>query len=250
MTVAAKTGGDFERAAVVTGSKRHIGLAIALRLAADGFRVALNHRTGDEEANAALARVRELAPGSICIKADVSTEDGAYRLIDGAAAEFGRLDLLVNNAGAFFIKGVAEMTLEEFRTLIDGNLTAAFLCSRRAIPVMRTQGGGLIINIGSAKAGTAQAAGAYGIAKTGVVMLARYIAKTEGKYGIRASAVNPGIVRTSAMNEEQSREAAKQIPLGKTGTPEDIAAAISFLASPDASYITGAVLDVGGGLWV
>ena len=250
MTEAAKTGGAKNRAAVVTGSKRHIGLAIALRLASNGFRIALNHRTGDDEANAALAKVRELAPQSICVKADVSTEDGANKLIDESHKAFGRIDVLVNNAGAFFIKGVAEMTLEEFRTLIDGNLTAAFLCSKRAIPVMRSQGGGLIVNIGSAKAGTAQAAGVYGISKTGVVMLARYIAKTEGKYGIRANAVNPGIVSTSAMNEEQSREAAKQIPLGRTGTPEDIAAAVSFLASPDASYITGASLDAGGGLWV
>jgi len=236
--------------ALVTGSTRGIGLAIAKRLARDGYRIALNYRSNDEQGGAALEAVHSHSGESILVKADVTSESGAAKLIGAAMDSFSRIDVLINNVGPFLIRGISEMSVEEWRHMIDGNLTSVFLCSRLAIPLMRSQGGGHIINIGTAKAGSASAVGAYGIAKTGAVMLAKYIAKTEGKYGIRANAINPGFIRTDEYTDETAAEMEAKVPLGRLGTPDDVAATVSFLLSDDASYINGAVIDVGGGLWV
>ncbi|MEP0814365.1 MAG: SDR family oxidoreductase [bacterium] len=236
--------------AVVTGSTRNIGLAIAKRLAADGFRMVINGSRDESAAAAARREVGSLAKEYKLIMADVTTPQGAEAVVSAAVSEFGRLDLLVNNVGPFLIKGVAEMTPDEWKLMMDGNLSSAFFCCRAAIPVMRMQGAGHIINIGAPKAGQTTGVGAYGIAKTGVSMLARYIAKTEGVHGIRANCVNPGFIRTEDYTPEVIEEMAAKVPLGRLGEPEDIASAVSFLASPEASYISGAVLDVGGGLWV
>ena len=238
------------RVALITGSTRNIGKAIALHLAGEGFRVALNHISDDERGEAALHEVKKKSPESILVKADVSTEEGASHLIDSTASAFGQLDVLVNNVGPFLLKGVTEMTIDEWRLMIDGNLTSVFLTCRQAIPLMREAGGGHIINIGTANAGIVTALGAYGIAKTGVVLLTRYIAKTEGKHGIRANCINPGFIETDEYTPEMISDMQKRVPLGRLGAPEDIASAVSFLLSSDAAYINGAVIDVAGGLWV
>ena len=236
--------------AVVTGGAKNIGLAISLKLAEIGFGLIINTKSDETAGMAAVAKARKSGNRAYLVVSDVSTEKGALLLINSAIEKFGRIDLLVNNAGPFLLKEIPDMSLEEWRFVFDGNLTSAFLCSRFAIPHLRRAGNGHIIFLGAPKAGMPLGTGAYGIAKTGVVLLARYIAEKEGNNGIRANVVNPGFIRTSNYTEEMAEKMKDAPALGRLGTPKDIANAVAFLAGPNAGYISGAVLDVGGGLWV
>ena len=142
---------------------------------------------------------------------------------------------------------------DEWRRILDGNLSSAFYCCKYAIPIMRAQKSGVIINLGSLNAETARGAPtttAYNIAKTGLVVLTKSIARGEGRHGIRCNLVNPGYIETYATTDTDRRELPHLIPLGALGSPDDIAEAVAFLISPRARYITGAVLNVHGGLWV
>ena len=238
------------KVAVVTGGTRNIGRAISTRLAQDGYRVVMNYLHNDAEAEETLNLVKADSPASFAVKADVSTKEGADSVMKAAISQSGRVDVLVNNVGPFLVKHIADMTPDEWRQLIDGNLTSAFLCSRLAIAAMRGQGGGSIVFIGTAKAGSAAAVGAYGIAKTGVAMLAKYIAKTEGKHGIRANVVNPGFIVTDISECREIEKWTPTIPLGRFGIPREVASVVAFLLSAEAEYITGAVIDVTGGAWL
>lgn len=241
------------KVALITGSTKGIGWGIAERLAQDGMAVVLNYRDDEGEAKRALERMRQLASEAIIIKADVSKPDQARSLIEKAVEHFERLDVLVNNVGTFIVKPTASIEVEEWQKIIDENLNCTFYCTKSALPVMRKRRGGNIVNIGSLNAevvrGTTNTA-PYSVAKTGVAVLTKSLARSEAQYNIRVNMVNPGFIETYASTEEMKESMAKEVPLGYLGKPKDIAEAVAFLVSDKARYITGAILNVHGGLWV
>ena len=239
-----------ERVAVVTGSGKGIGRAIAKRLADEGIVVVVNYLKDEASAEESLAHLKVASPRSMVIQADVATPEGAKALIDHTLAGFGRLDILVNNTGPFLVKSVFDTEPDEWRRILDGNLSSAFYCTKYALTTMRAQKSGNIVYLGSLNAETTRGApttAAYNAAKTGLVVLSKSVARSEARYGIRANLVNPGFIDTYALSDSDRRELPSLVPLG---TPDDIAEAVAFLVSDKARYVTGAVLNVHGGLWV
>lgn len=239
--------------AIVTGSGKGIGSEIAVRLAQDGYIVVVNYRSDAHAAQETLARVQAHAPRALAIQADVATPEGAKHLIDETLGAFGQIDVLVNNAGPFLIKSVLETALDEWRYILDSNLSSVFYCIKFVLPTMRERKRGHIVNLGSLNAETLRGApttAAYNAAKAGVIVLTKSVARSEARYGIRCNAVNPGFIETYATTEADRRELPSLVPLGTLGAPSDIAEMVAFLVSDKARYITGAVVNVHGGLWV
>jgi len=244
------TGVNDGRVAVITGGTRRLGLAIARRLAHEGYLLALNYRHHEAAAAAAIAELRPICPDLVAIKADVSTPAGAECLVREAQHVLGGLDLWINNVGPFVPKPLVETSEAEWRLMVDGNLASVFHTLQRVIPIMRVQGGGVIINIGSLNAEVPRGApntAVYNALKTAVVVLTRSVARSEGRYGIRANVVNPGMVDTLEVDPERI---VGQTPLGRLIRPEEVAAAVAWLASDEAAAISGEVINVSGGLWV
>jgi 3-oxoacyl-[acyl-carrier protein] reductase len=215
--------------------------------------IVVNYQKDAQSAQESLTQARATSPRSIIVQADVATPDGAKHLIDEILKTFGRIDVLVNNTGPFLVKSLFDTDIDEWRRILDGNLSSAFYCTKFALTTMREQKSGHIVNLGSLNAETTRGApttAAYNAAKTGLVVLSKSIARSEARYGIRCNLVSPGFIDTSAMSETDRRELPSLVPLGMLGTPEDIAEAVAFLVSDKARYITGAVLNVHGGLWV
>jgi len=236
------------KTALVTGAARGIGFAIASRLATDGARVALL----DLDAAAAEAAAKKIGGGAISLAADVTKAadvDGAVRRVVNA---WGRLDILVNNAG---ITGrsfpIWELSDEDWRRVIDADLTSVFLCCRAGVKVMLGQGGGRIINIASiaGKEGNPTLV-PYSAAKAGVIGLTKALAKEVCTRGILVHAVAPAVIGTELLQQmEQSTVDVliSKIPMGRVGRPEEVAALVAWLASDDCSFTTGAVHDLSGG---
>jgi 3-oxoacyl-[acyl-carrier protein] reductase len=246
-----------DRAALVTGSTRGIGRAIALRLLRDGFGVALNYAGDAEAGERVLAEARRIRPEALLLRADVTTPEACGRLVGEATERLGRLDVLVNNVGPFLERPLAETGDGEWRLMIDGNLSSAFWCSRAALPALRRQRGGCIVNVSALNAetspGMTHEAPAYFVAKTALAMMTRTMARTEGPHGVRVNAVSPGFIETEAYADWDAAEKRRwhdQIPLGRFGRPDEVAEAVSFLVSERAAYVSGAVLHVHGGLWI
>lgn len=238
-------------AALITGAADGIGWAIARTLAAAGWRLAL----ADLDEAAAVARAAELGAGHLAIRADVSVEDQVVDAMQRAAAAFGGLDAVVNNAGiADTHLATVEQDAARFRKILDVDLTGVFLVSREAARVMLPRGSGSIVNISSIAGLTGlPRRNAYGAAKAGVVAMTRSMACEFGPAGIRVNAVAPGYVETALVKalERDGRidlgRIRRRIPLGFLAQPEDIAQAVAFLVSPAARYVTGTVLCVDGG---
>jgi 3-oxoacyl-[acyl-carrier protein] reductase len=238
--------------AVITGGTRGIGLAIATRLASDGFDLLLTYR-GDAEA---AARAEEsLASTGRTIKviaADVSTAEGAKETIETATKELGRLDVLVNNAGITRDNLIMRMSEEDWDAVLTTNLKGAFLTSKAAVRPMLRQRSGRIINLTSVVGITGNAGQAnYAAAKAGLIGLTKTLAKEVGSRGITVNAVAPGFIDTrltDILPDELKAKLLESTPLGRFGSVEDIANAVAFLASDQASFITGHVLSVDGGL--
>ena len=235
--------------ALITGATSGIGMATARLFAERGATLLLSGRNAD--AGSALAS--EL--GADFFAADVAAPGAAGMLIDWAVRCHGRLDVLVNNAGILFQGDSQDCTDSQWDAVLAVNVTAVFRLSRAAVPVMAAQGGGAIVNVASdwGLVG-AQKAVAYGTSKGAIVQLTRSMAADHARQGIRVNAVCPGDTDTpmlrvlaGAEQEARLREMAEAIPLGRIGQPRDAAAAIAFLASDDASFITGAMLPVDGG---
>ena len=238
------------RVAVVTGGNGGIGLGMARGLAAAGARVVVAARNA-EKAEAALA---ELGNQSTFIALNVADESSCRAMIDQTEKRFGRLDVLVNNAGTSIRKPPEAYTAAEWHAVLDTNLTGAFLCSQAAHPVMKQSGGGKIINIGSMFAlfGSAYAA-PYAASKGALVQLTKSLAAAWAADNIQVNAVLPGWIDT-----ELTRDARQQVaglhervlartPAGRWGVPEDLAGIAVFLASPASDFITGAAIPVDGG---
>jgi 3-oxoacyl-[acyl-carrier protein] reductase len=244
---------EFEdKVAVVTGSSRGIGRAIALRLAKGGAKVVVNYQGNEAAATEVVEQIRAAGGESIAVQADVSQTDEAQALIDATKKAFGRVDILVNNAGTTRDTLIMRMTEEEWDVVIDTNLKGSFNCIKAVSRQMMRQRSGRIVNITSvAGIGGNPGQANYASAKAGLIGLTKTVAKELGSRGITCNAIAPGFVPTdltASVPEDLLQVAVERTPLGRMGTPEDMAAAVSFLASDQAGFITGQILAVDGGL--
>ena len=240
------------RVALVTGSARGIGRAIALKLADRGASVVVNDLNNASEANEVAAVIRAKGSQSVVILADISSSEEVTRLVDQTVSAFAKVDILVNNAGITRDGLAMRMSDQDWDAVLATNLRGAFLCTRAVLRHMVRQRWGRIINIASVVGLVGNAGQAnYASAKAGLVGLTKAIAKEVASRGITANAIAPGFIDTAMtqkLSEALKQEALRQIPLGRLGTPEEVGAAVAFLASEEAAYITGQVLNVDGGM--
>jgi 3-oxoacyl-[acyl-carrier protein] reductase len=239
------------RVALVTGASQGIGRACALRLAASGAAVAVAAR--NQEKLTDLVREIETAGGkAAAFPVDVADEEQIKAAFKAALGQFGKIDILVNNAGITRDQLVMRMKRADWDSVLNTNLTSAYLCIQQVISSMLKQRWGRIINITSVFGQMGQAGQAnYAASKAGLIGLTMAIAREVGSRNITCNAVAPGFIETSmtsVLSEEFKQGALKMIPLGRVGTTEDVANSVAFLASDEASYITGHVLSVNGGM--
>src|SRR5438128_3585885 len=241
------------RTALITGAGRGIGRATAARLARDGARIAINYKGNAEAAEEAKRLVEKGGGEATLIQGDVSVDDQAEEVVKAALAfGGGRLDILVNNAGITRDNLLLRMSAEEWDAVLDLNLRGTFLVTRAVMRPMMKQRSGRIVNVASIAGVVGNAGQAnYAAAKAGIIGFTKTVAREMASRNITANAVAPGFVPTDLTNplpQQVKDDLLKQIPLGRFGTVEDIANAIAFLVSDEASYITGQVLVVDGGM--
>lgn len=240
------------KTALVTGASRGIGAAIALRLAGEGARVAVNYAGRADAAADVVARIQAAGGEAFALQCDISDAETCTALVTSAAERLGSLDILVNNAGITRDGLLVRMSDEDWNAVIDTNLSGAFYATRAAAKIMMKARTGSIINIASV-VGIMGNAGQvnYSAAKAGLIGMTKSVARELASRGVRANAVAPGFIATDmteAMPEAAREHVQKMIALGRLGTADDIAATVAFLASDDASYITGQVIAVDGGM--
>ncbi|MBM6898467.1 3-oxoacyl-[acyl-carrier-protein] reductase [Gemmiger formicilis] len=239
-------------AALVTGGGRGIGRAICLALAKAGVDLCINYAAGSSAAEQTAEECRELGVQAVVLQADVTNPAECQNLVEKAAGTFGRLDVLVNNAGVNADKLILRMQEADFDKVIDTNLKGAFFCCKAACKLMMRQRYGRIINISSVvglhgNAGQSN----YAASKAGLIGLTKSLAKEFAARGVTVNAVAPGFIETdmtAAMPEAAKAAALAAVPAGRIGHADEVAAAVAFLASSQAAYITGQVLCVDGGM--
>jgi 3-oxoacyl-[acyl-carrier protein] reductase len=240
--------------AVVTGASRGLGRAIALALAREGADVLVNYATREEQAKEVVAAVERLGRRGFLHRADVSDGAQVRSMVQAAVAGLGRVDVLVNNAGITMPKGLPETSETEWDRVLAINLKGVFLCSQAVAEGMIAQGGGRIINIASTAGQTGSLSGpAYCAAKAGVLGLTKCLARSLAPHNILVNAIAPAMIDTEILywrTPEQWKETLASIPLKRLGEPGDLAEAAVFLASSGGNFITGATLDVNGGLYM
>jgi len=241
------------KVALVTGSGRGIGSGIAVRLAEAGADVAVHYHSSKESAQHTARAVEDFGRRCLVIQEDLTTPNGAARAVEATVSSLGRLDILINNAGVYPSHPLDEMNFEEWKAVLDANLTAAFLCTRMAIQEMiRQKTGGAIVNISSIEAVNPAPGHTHDdAAKAGIEQFSRAAAFEMGVHGIRVNTVSPGLIWSERLEEnwpEGVQRWLKRVPLGRLGYPEDVADACLFLVSPAARWISGANLVVDGGI--
>jgi NAD(P)-dependent dehydrogenase (short-subunit alcohol dehydrogenase family) len=242
------------KVALVTGAGRGIGLGIALALAAEGVRVTvcdINVPLLDE----ALAQIEALGGQALAFQMDVTSKVQIQRVVAEVVARWGTVDILVNNAGIYEVLPVEEISEAQWDRVLAVNLKGAFLCCQAVIPTMKERRSGRIVNIASSagKTGGTLAGAHYSASKAGVICLTKQLARELGPFGITVNAVAPGRIDTPmihSVSDAENEAFAQRTPLGRLGTPEDVAHAVVFLASDRASFITGEIVDVNGGLLI
>ncbi len=240
------------RVAIVTGATGGLGREISLALAREGARVVVNYARSAGKAAELVDQITALGGEALAVQADVGTPEGAESLVKAALDRFGRVDILVNNAGVNRDTLILRMKESDWDDVLDTNLKGAFLCIKAVAKPMMKARYGRIINIGSV-AGLAGNAGQanYSAAKAGLVGLTRAAARELGSRNITVNCIAPGAIDAGMLlelSEDQRNAFLRQIPLERFGRPEDVAAAVVFLAGPGAAYITGQTLAVDGGL--
>jgi len=237
----------------VTGAGRGIGKTIALELARAGCRVAINYFVEPERAEETVREISALGVDAVAVEGDVGRRDAVARMTDRVVERFGRLDVLVNNAGTQTWTPFLDVTDEEWDLVIRTNLKGCFLCMQAAANHMKTRGGGVIVNIGSGSNKVPfPGLVAYTASRGGIEMLTKVAAVELAPHRIRVNCVAPGAIeveRTRLEMEDYAGTFGRLTPLGRVGTPDDVASAVVFLASRQASYITGQTLTVDGGLF-
>lgn len=240
------------KTALVTGASRGIGKAIAIELAKNGANVAVNYAGSKEKAEEVVAEIKQLGRDAIAIQADVAKEEDVSQMVDEVIKTFGSLDILVNNAGITKDNIMMRMKMEDWDAVINTNLKGVFLCSKAVMRQMMKQRSGRIINIASVVGVLGNPGQAnYVAAKAGVIGLTKTMARELASRNITVNAVAPGLIETDMTDEladDVKKAMLQQIPLGKLGSPEQVAKVVRFLASDDSSYMTGQTLCVDGGM--
>jgi 3-oxoacyl-[acyl-carrier protein] reductase len=245
------------KVALVTGSSSGIGRATAVALAANGARVAVNFHRNETGASEARAQINAAGGSAIVIQADVTRASEVQALIEQTVAQFGPIDILVNNAGSLVERlKILELSEERWDEVIDLNLKSAFLCCRAVAASMMDRKTGAIVNVSSIAGRNGGALGSihYSTAKGGVITFTKGLAKELGPFGVRVNAVSPGVIDTPYHEQFSSPEMMKtyagMIPLGRIGTPPEVANVICFLASDAASYLAGETIEINGGMFM
>ncbi|MBR0556254.1 SDR family oxidoreductase [Ciceribacter sp. L1K23] len=242
---------DTPKTAIVTGSSKGIGAAIAKRLARDGFAVIVNYARGADAAEAVVADIHAAGGRAVAVQADIGSPEGLKTLFDAGEQAFGGVDVLVNNAGIMQLSPIAETADEDFERQVSINLGGVFRGAREAAKRLRQ--GGRIVNFSSSVVGLYQPTyGVYAATKAGVEAITHILAKELGPKGITVNAVAPGPVETDLFMTGKPEDLVKTIigmnPLKRLGQPEDIANVVSFLAGPDGGWVNGQVIRANGGV--
>ncbi len=240
------------KTAVVTGASRGIGRAIALKLAKLGANIVVNYRNSVEAVQEVVSEIESLGVKALAVQCDISSYSDVEKMMKKCIEVFGSLDILVNNAGITKDGLIMRMKEEDFDSVIDVNLKGAFNCTRHVSAIMLKQRSGRIINISSVSGITGNAGQAnYSSAKAGIIGMTKAVAREFASRGVTCNAVAPGYIQTDmteAMNSKAKEVILNTIPLKRLGTPMDVANVVAFLASEEASYITGQVINVDGGM--
>lgn len=242
-----------DKVAVVTGASRGIGRSLALTMAGQGAKLVLSARNA-EALEQLVAEIQAAGGSAVAVAGDVSSASAANELIEAGMQAFGRIDVLVNNAGITRDALLLRMKDEDWDDVLNINLKGAFLCTRAAAKVMSKQRSGRIINISSVVGEMGNPGQAnYCASKAGLLGLTKSVARELARRNVTVNAITPGFIvtdMTEALPEKTREELAAQIPLGRLGSAEDIAHAVIFLASDQAGYITGQTLGVNGGMYM
>ena len=245
-------GGLRDRVAIVTGASRGIGRAVARRLAADGAAVVAAARS--DGADGVAAEIRAGGGRSVGVRVDVTDPERIEAMVRTALDEYGRIDVLVNNAGIVRDRLALRMAPADWDAVVATNLTGAFACARAVLRPMIKQRGGRIVNVGSVVGRMGNAGQAnYAASKAGLEGLTRALAREVASRGITVNVVAPGMIgtdMTAGLDESAQAAMLEQIPMGRLGTTDDVAGAVRFLASDEAAYVTGHVLAVNGGMYM